>query len=224
MEMKPKITAVIPAKANSSRLPGKNILPFANSTLLEHKISQIQKVTLIDNIFLSSDSKIMLNMGKRMGIECLLRPKDLSDESRSVCDFFDYITNNVDCDIIVLLQCTSPMFSEKHIRECVEIFLEKVYGKNDYDSLISVYPFNHYLLNTDGPSNFEIGTKHKNSQELNDLYLLTCGIFIITKENMEKNHYHFGNNPYRYVVDQKTSIDIDTYEDYICAKSYFECY
>ena len=38
------ITAVVPVKANSSRLPGKNILPFGNSNLLLHKIEQLKQV------------------------------------------------------------------------------------------------------------------------------------------------------------------------------------
>ena len=37
-KMKKKISAIIPVKANSSRLPGKNILPFGKSNLLLHKI------------------------------------------------------------------------------------------------------------------------------------------------------------------------------------------
>ena len=43
-KIKPKIYSIVPVKKNSSRLPNKNILPFGNSTLLEHKISQLKKV------------------------------------------------------------------------------------------------------------------------------------------------------------------------------------
>lgn len=42
--MKGTITAVVPVKANSSRLPGKNTLPFGNSNLLVNKIEQLKKV------------------------------------------------------------------------------------------------------------------------------------------------------------------------------------
>lgn len=42
------ITAVIPARAGSRRLKNKNILPFADSNLLIHKIRQLKKVKGVD--------------------------------------------------------------------------------------------------------------------------------------------------------------------------------
>lgn len=53
------ITAVVPVKENSSRLPGKNILPFGNSNLLVHKIEQLKQVEELTDIIVSSDSDIM---------------------------------------------------------------------------------------------------------------------------------------------------------------------
>lgn len=44
MENEMKITAVIPVKGDSSRLKNKNILPFAESNLLIHKIRQLKQV------------------------------------------------------------------------------------------------------------------------------------------------------------------------------------
>ena len=38
------ITAIIPVKGNSTRLPNKNILPFADTNLLVHKIRQLKEV------------------------------------------------------------------------------------------------------------------------------------------------------------------------------------
>ena len=42
--MSDKITAVVPVKGNSTRLPNKNILPFGDSNLLQHKIEQLKQV------------------------------------------------------------------------------------------------------------------------------------------------------------------------------------
>ena len=53
--MEKSITAVIPVKAKSTRLPGKNILPFADSNLLIHKIRQLKQVESISDIVVSSD-------------------------------------------------------------------------------------------------------------------------------------------------------------------------
>ena len=60
--MQNKITAVIPVRAGSKRLPNKNILPFGDSNLLIHKIRQLKQVKGVDTIVVSSDSPEMLNM------------------------------------------------------------------------------------------------------------------------------------------------------------------
>ncbi|WP_306201323.1 cytidylyltransferase domain-containing protein [Campylobacter jejuni] len=61
-----KFTAVIPVKANSSRLPGKNIKPFGNENLLTRKIRQVKASNIADRIIVSSDSDEIAN-GKRYG-------------------------------------------------------------------------------------------------------------------------------------------------------------
>ncbi|MBR6611869.1 MAG: hypothetical protein IKK93_06435 [Campylobacter sp.] len=58
----PKITAVIPVRAGSRRLPNKNILPFGNSNLLVHKIRQLKQVKQISNIVVLTDSNTMIQM------------------------------------------------------------------------------------------------------------------------------------------------------------------
>ena len=51
--MNKTITAVIPVKGNSTRLPNKNILPFGDSNLLQHKIEQLKHVEGLHEIIVS---------------------------------------------------------------------------------------------------------------------------------------------------------------------------
>ena len=71
------ITAIIPVKGNSTRLPNKNILPFAESNLLIHKIRQLKQVEEITDIIVSSDSDEMLAMGEAEGVTAIKRPTNL---------------------------------------------------------------------------------------------------------------------------------------------------
>ena len=79
--MNNSITAVIPVKGNSTRLPNKNILPFAGTNLLEHKINQLKAVKGINEIICSSDSDEMLAIADKCGIKAIKRPKQFADES-----------------------------------------------------------------------------------------------------------------------------------------------
>ena len=73
-KMKKKISAIIPVKANSSRLPGKNILPFGKSNLLLHKIEQLKQVEDLYEIIVSSDSDTMLEIAEKAGVKAIKRP------------------------------------------------------------------------------------------------------------------------------------------------------
>ena len=72
--MSKTITAIVPVKGNSTRLPNKNILPFGDSNLLLHKLDQLKQVKEITDIVVSSDSDEMLEMAEKVGVTAMKRP------------------------------------------------------------------------------------------------------------------------------------------------------
>ena len=73
--MSKTITAIVPVKGNSTRLPNKNILPFGDSNLLLHKLDQLKQVKEITDIVVSSDSDEMLEMAEKAGVTAMKRPE-----------------------------------------------------------------------------------------------------------------------------------------------------
>ena len=73
--MSKTITAIVPVKGNSTRLPNKNILPFGDSNLLLHKLDQLKQVKGITDIVVSSDSDEMLEMAEKAGVTAMKRPE-----------------------------------------------------------------------------------------------------------------------------------------------------
>lgn len=215
-----KITAVIPVKKNSSRLPGKNILPFGDSTLLEHKISQLKKVQGISKIIVSSDSEEMLDKALSMGVEAIKRPLNLADESRPLSEFFDYICTLINEGHLMWACCTSPLFGVTLFKKAVSLYFEKI--DEGFDSLITVTPFKHYLMDERKPLNYSIGQDHVNSQYLPKLYVFTNGVILAPIRNVKEWRYNYGPNPFRMLVNQGQSIDIDTYHDYLAACAWYD--
>lgn len=210
-----KVIAVIPVKKNSSRLPGKNLLPFGSENLLTRKMRQVKQSGIAERIIVSSDSDEMLSYAEAFGVEAIQRPNDLADESRPLCDFFDYICTLIPQGHLAWTCVTSPFFDERLMTDAKTSYIEAL--NTGFDSLITVYPFNHYLLDREGPLNYSRGVAHQNSQELDGIDLFTNGILFAPIEDVRKWRYNYGANPFRYRVDQKQSIDIDTDLDYRCA-------
>ena len=74
------LTAVIPVRGGSTRIKDKNFRPFAGSSLLEVKIEQLKRINGINEILISSDSDVMLEIGRKHGVSTVKRPDEYCDE------------------------------------------------------------------------------------------------------------------------------------------------
>ena len=69
--MSEKVTAIIPAKGMSNRLPSKNTLEFGESNLLVHKIRQLKQVDAITEVIVSSEDDDILTMADKEGARAI---------------------------------------------------------------------------------------------------------------------------------------------------------
>ncbi len=198
------ITAVIPVRAGSKRLPHKNILPFGDSNLLIHKIRQLKQVKGLDNIVVASDSDEMLEMGKNEGVNIYKRPAVYCDDTTSP---FVNIAENVPGDSILWAVCVCPLL-------CPQSYEKAIVEQQKYDSLMSVRLFKEYLWDDNGPVNYGLGKKHVISQNLPNYYVVTNGIYMYSRFCMKKNDYFLGNNPMKFIISKTEAIDIDDEDDY----------
>lgn len=214
-----KITAIIPVKKNSTRLPNKNILPFGDSNLLIHKIRQLKQVKAVSEIIVSTDSEEMLSMAEQENVIGMLRPKHYADESLPISEFVTYLGNTVECDHFMWSCVTSPLVDSELYSKAIELYFDK--QKEGYDSLVTVTPFQHYLMDENGPFNFSRGRLHPNSQNLPRLYLFTNGIQLTPHDKYIEWGDRIGPHPYLMNVTKAESIDIDDIYDYEFAKTIY---
>lgn len=172
--MSDKITAVIPVKGNSTRLPNKNILPFGDSNLLQHKIEQLKQVKGLHEIIVSSDSDEMLAIGEKCGVKAIKRPQKYADESVPFGMFLEYLCDTIEGDHLLYACATSPCVEPYLYEKAINVYFEKL--KEGYDSLITVSPYQTYLMDDNGPLNFKMGLEHKNSEQLPMMYHSQTGL------------------------------------------------
>ena len=214
------ITAIIPVKKNSTRLPNKNILPFGDSNLLVHKIRQLKQVKAVDQIVVSTDSEEMLAMAEEEGVIPMSRPKQYADESLPISEFITYLGDNLEGDHFMWSCATSPLVDAELYSKAIKLYFKKL--DEGYDSLVTVTPFQHYLMDENGPFNFKRGRQHTNSQQLQKLYLFTNGIQLTPHDKYRKWGDRIGERPYLMEVSKNESIDIDDVYDYEFALLIYE--
>lgn len=104
--------AIIPARAGSTRLPGKNVRPMAGRPMIAWTLDAALGAATLDRTVVSTDDPAVAEVAAGMGLAPpFLRPAELSGPDASVIDAVDHALRTVggDWDLVVLLQPTSPL-------------------------------------------------------------------------------------------------------------------
>ena len=124
-----KVYAVIPARSGSKSIKDKNILNFKGKPLFVHSIEQSLKSTLIDRVFVSTDSENYRKIAIANGAEApFLRPSEKSADDSTDFDvflhFIEWISENSITvpDIIVHLRQTYPTRPISIIDDAIKFF------------------------------------------------------------------------------------------------------
>lgn len=75
------IVAIIPAKAESNRLPNKNLLTINGKTLVEHAVQYAKKAKSINSIYVSTNSEEIAKHSKQLGVGVIMRGSNLGGET-----------------------------------------------------------------------------------------------------------------------------------------------
>lgn len=212
------ITAVIPVRKGSRRLKNKNVSSFGGKNLLTYKINQLQQVSAISSIVVSSDCEEMLLMAQSHGASIHHRADEFCDEkSQPFGSVVAHICKNIEGNHVLWATCTSPLVEPRDYADAISTYLRQI--ENGYDSLMSVEPFQRYLWTEEGPLNYELGIKHVPSQELPIYYRVTDGILMAPRKKMIEWQYFHGVKPFKYPMSKRASIDIDDRFDLECARA-----
>jgi CMP-N,N'-diacetyllegionaminic acid synthase len=227
--MKPKVLAIVPARAGSKRLPNKNIKLLNGLPLVAHTFEAIKKSKYINATVATSDCPKVLEISSQYTRTFQLNriPELASDTSSTV----DVVLNAVDFakeigefDIICLLQPTSPLRTAMDIDRAIELYInEKASG------VVSMTKCEHsplWATQLDGDNDFRHFTRsltNKRSQDLKDFYRLNGAIYLIDKNILlNRKKIFLEENYYPYIMSEMHSIDIDTQVDFAFAEFLFE--
>ena len=218
-----KYLAIIPARGGSKRLPDKNILDLNGKPLIAWSIETAKKSKKIDDIVVTSDSDKILDIAKKYNVKTIKRPDFLASDTATTFDVIKHAIENLKekFEYIVLLQPTSPLRNEKHIDEAIELL-----EKKNADAVISVCEVDHSpLWSNTLPESLDMSNfirdevKNKRSQDLEKYYRLNGAIYICkTDRLLEEKTFFIKDNIFAYVMDRKSSVDIDDEIDFELAK------
>jgi len=208
--MRKTITAIVPVRKGSQRVKNKNFKNFAGTNLLDIKLNILKKVQTIDNIIVSTDSEIAIEIAKKHNISFHIRDKYYASSECNNSEFYENLAQNIKGDYLMYTPVTAPLIKIKTYYDFINRFTNAL---ENYDSMVtSTYVKDHMWLNNK-PINYD-PINAPNTQDLPDIMKLTYGINIISRKNMLKYKNVVGKKPTFYLLEGEETMDIDTPLDF----------
>lgn len=212
----------IPCRSGSKRIPNKNTRSFYNfkNGLIEIKIKQLSRVKEVENIFISTDDKLIIKIVHDLDISNVIidkRPAEYCQDTTRTDDLILYATTILPDDDILWTHVTSPFVTAYHYSKIIEEY--RNIDNNKFDSLITVSQLKNFIWNQNGAYNYNRNVnKWPFTQDLEVLYEINNAAFVCNKEVYKENKDRIGNSPKFFIMDQIRSIDIDTMDQFLLAE------
>jgi len=216
--------AVIPARAGSKGIKNKNIYPINGKPLIYYTIKSALEAKISGDIVVTSDSSEILNYANNCGVKTHIRPSNLSnDNTLTYPVVVDVLEEFPKFDNVILLQPTSPLRKSEDIIKAIAKFEEF-----EFEALISVQKVDNKCL-----KNFFVKNKKlepvvnkdflfQRRQDLPPVYSQNGAIYIVSKESFMINQSFLTDNTGYYIMDEQSSIDVDTLDDVAYVEAYLD--
>lgn len=217
--MSNNILTLIPARAGSKGIPGKNTKLCGGRPLIEHTFRAAKSAKGIGRIFVSSDSSEIHELAKKAGVEVPFnRPDELSGDEAPVLKVMQHFLEwtkkeKIPCDAVMLLQPTSPLRTTDSIERAITLFCEK-----QPDSLVSMVKIPHSCVPSSAMKltvggivkNLEGGKIQPASRQKKEiLYARNGPAILIVKKSVLESGSLYGDQTIGFEMSAEESLDID---------------
>ena len=206
-----RILVIIPARAGSKRIKGKNTKPFNGIPLVVHSIQYAQRY-IGGDLIISTDDKQIGSIAELHNVPIVWRNESLTQDQTPTTDVIKDAIERVEksYDFVVLLQPTNPLRPKKMFKEAIKLLEEK-----KSDSLITVSLSEHKLgkikHSAFKPYTYEFGQR---TQDLEPLYYEN-GLLYLCSYELAKSGKLISENPTAMIIEHPfASVDIDTELDW----------
>ncbi len=208
-----KITALVPMRHHSQRVPGKNYRPLAGKPLYQHVIEMLLAVPEISQVVVNTDSEPVMD-GLRASypqVVIIERPEHLRADTIPMNEILSYDTARVDADFYLQTHSTNPLLKAETVSRAVQRFLASYPA---FDSLFSVTRLQTRLWDAlTRPVNHNPAILLQ-TQDLPPIYEENSCIYIFSRQNLLARRNRLGERPLMFEIPRLEAVDIDEESDF----------
>ncbi len=112
-----KVIAVIPARYNSTRFPGKLMEVLGDRTVITTTYQNVVETGLFDEVFVATDSEIIFDEISRKGGKAVM-----TGEHETGSDRIAEAVQGIDCNIVINVQGDEPFLKKEPLKQLIDVF------------------------------------------------------------------------------------------------------
>lgn len=224
------IVGVIPARAGSEGIPGKNMIDVGGRPLLDYTLSTAEECHALDHVVLSTNMPDAIEWTRqryRRVKAPFVRPEHLSSSSSSSVDVvlhaleFLEVQSGQRAEIVVLLQPTCPFRRVAELEAAIDLFKTR-----NLSSLIGVsrvwhHPSDYVMCDAKQTGRFQYVLRNPawtRRQDFPEVWFITGALYICRADYLRGTLGFCDQDSYLYPMAEETMVDIDSPFDLAIAR------
>lgn len=216
-----RLVALLPMKANSERVKGKNFRELAGKPLFRWMLDTLLSIDSVDQVIINTDAREVLYEHGLVESERVLirdRKPELQGDMVSMNRIIEDDIAAVEADLYMMTHTTNPLISASTLLSAIEACR----NSGESDSLFSVNRLQTRLYRKDlSPVNHDPDNLVR-TQDLEEWFEENSCLYLFTKASFARTGARIGAAPMMYETPQLESIDIDEPEDWVLAQALAE--
>ena len=220
-ENKPRIVALLPMKANSERVRGKNFRLFNGKPLFRWILDTLLAAEEIDEVIINTDARhILAENGLVDGPRVRIR-----DRKPEICGDFVSMNlvladdvANVPADIYVMTHTTNPNLTLASLKGAIALYRQGL-ADGTGDSVFTVNKFQTRFYREDGSAINHDPDNLIRTQDLEPWFEENSNVYVFSKDSFASTKARIGKHPRMYEMGRSESVDIDDAESWQMAEA-----
>jgi CMP-N-acetylneuraminic acid synthetase len=196
------IIGITPARGGSKGIPKKNIKVISGKPLIAWTIESAKESKVLDRYVVSTEDEEILQVVREYSTDVIRRPLELATDEATTLSVLQHLVENIPCDIVVLLQATSPIRRPGLIDECIKEFID-----NEYDSLATGFTCKYV----------EYGKNNLRRQDVQGFFYDDGNVYVI-KADLVRSGERYGNKIGKKIISRWENIEVDDEFDFWMAE------
>jgi CMP-N-acetylneuraminic acid synthetase len=207
------ITALVPMRHHSQRVPGKNYRDLDGKPLYQYIIETLIAVPEISQVLVDTDSTPIIDgLAKNFPqVKVVIRPEHLRADTIPMNEILTYDTSLVESDYFLQTHSTNPLLTAKTLSDGIKQFLNSYPA---YDSMFSVTRLQTRLWDSLTRAMNHNPAILLQTQDLPPVYEENSCFYMFTRAKLIEKRNRLGDRPFMIEIPRLEAIDIDEETDF----------